>query len=119
MILVAFAYIIGYVIWFYRARRMVARFGDQGKQAMTHWTYLVWRLSLLAAVVLTFTLAPGRDQPATTAEAITDLQVRTRDAMILDAVRALTGLLLIAALIVIMQKVRALARPPQTVAEAA
>lgn len=73
----ALTYIVGYVFWFRAARKMVARFGYQGRQAVTHWTYQVWRLSLLAAVLLTFSLNAGRDKPTTIAEAITDIEART------------------------------------------
>lgn len=107
----ALTYIVGYVFWFRAARKMVARLGDQGKQAVTHWTYQVWRLSLLAAVLLSFSLNVGRDKPTTIADAIIDIQARTRDAMILGAVRWLTGLLLIVALLVAVRNVRALAQP--------
>jgi hypothetical protein len=111
VIIVAFAYIIGYVVWFRMARTMVARFGQRGKQALAHWTYLVWRISILAAFALTWGLRSGRDTPTTTAEAIADLEAQTHDALILDASRALTGLLLIVALLVVMRNVWALARP--------
>ena len=107
----ALTYIVGYVFWFRAARKMVARFGDLGKQAVTHWTYQVWRLSLLAAVLLAFSLTAGRDKPTTIAETITDIEARTRDATILGAVRCLTGLLLIVALLVAIRNVRALAQP--------
>src|SRR5262249_28096433 len=118
MIRVSLVYIIGYVIWFYRTRSMVARLGDQGSRVMTHWTYVVWRLSLIGAVVLTLVLNSARDQPMTTAQALTDLQARTWDAMILDGARALTGVLLIVALIRMMREVRALSRQPLSQAAA-
>ena len=107
----ALTYIVGYVFWFRAARKMVARFGDRGRRAVTHWTYQIWRISLLAAVLLTFSLNAGRDKPTTIAEVITDIEARTRNAMILGAVRCLTGLLLIVALVVAIRNVRALAQP--------
>lgn len=120
VLLLAFAYIVGYVFWFRVARRMVVRFGDRGRQATAHWTYLAWRISLFAAVALGLILGVGRDKPTTIAEVVADIEARTRNAMILDAARCLTGLLLIVALVVAMRKVRALARPvEQAVADPA
>jgi hypothetical protein len=42
---------------------MVVRFGDPGRQATAHWTYLAWRISLFAAVALGLSLSVGRDKP--------------------------------------------------------
>jgi hypothetical protein len=111
VIVVALACIAGYAFWFRAARQMVTRFGNDGKQALAHWTYLVWRISVLAAATLTFGLSTGRHKPTNIAETITDLKTRTQDGLILDAARALTGLLLIAALVVVMQKMWTLSRP--------
>ena len=110
---IAVIYIAGYVFWFRTARTMVTRLGDEGKQALAHWTYLAWRISILAAVALSLSLSVGRDKPTTVAAAIADIDARARNAMILDAARCITGLLLIAALVVAMRKVRALARPAE------
>jgi hypothetical protein len=110
-------YIVGYVFWFRAARKMVIPLRDEGKQALAHWTYLVWRISILAWAALSLSLRVGRDKPTTIAEAVADIEARVQNAMILDVVRCLTGLLLIVALVVAMRKVRMLARPAeQTVA---
>jgi hypothetical protein len=107
--LLLIAAVVSAVAWFALLRSAVARYGDDGKAALTHWSLIGFRLALLASAGIAIaTIASAPSAIADLPSARDSLLTFDQNQIIFTALRIVAAALLIMSVWVIRDRVRTL-----------
>jgi hypothetical protein len=108
-------YIAAYVLWFFVTRQTAERYGGDRRAIARHWTLTVWRVAIVAAILLRYNPgAQGSTTDLTGSGEVDSLLALDRHTMLYLAGRFPIAALLVAGVWVVRGRVRALAANPRT-----
>jgi uncharacterized membrane protein len=104
--LLAIVALAGYVGWFVATRKLVERAGRERRFVTGHWTYVAWRLCVLASLLLVVALRTQQSPVSGATQALQAIRDIDQRAMIYGCGRLVTLSVLITVLVVAMRRVR-------------
>jgi hypothetical protein len=110
--LVFLCYITAYLLWFFATRQTAERYGADRRAIVRRWTLTVWRVAILASVLLTFSPGARVSSTDTASSQIDSLLAIDRNAMLYLGGRFPVAGLLVAGVWVVRARVLRLAANP-------
>jgi hypothetical protein len=107
--LIFLGYIAAYLLWFFLTRKTAERYGADRRAIVRHWTLTVWRVAILASVLLTFAPSARVSSTDTGGLQIDSLLASDRNGMLYLGGRFLITGLLVAGVWVVRGRVLGLA----------
>jgi hypothetical protein len=108
-----FVYLAVFLAWIFSARRVLTRLGHDRRAVFRHWTFVAWRITLIAVIMLAVFLRSEPLPDASDRQAFHDAVVTANQhQMLYSAARLIVLGLLIAAIVTVWNRARAASRPP-------
>jgi hypothetical protein len=102
-----FVYLVFFLAWIVTVHRVVTRLGHDRRAVLRHWTFIVWRVTMVPVVLLAVAIRPGAVPDVEDRAAFRDAVVGINQNQIVYSVVRLASLFLfLAAVIVIWNRVR-------------